>query len=654
MTFRDLTVKERILLHLFDYNRFAEEYEAPVEVTQSGIAKAVGIRVQHVTQYAKPLMEEGQIEERTRHIQQMPRRRKTYFLTEKGRHHVASQRGALLQEDIPFRRMGGEVQLLPLSQVYLEERRGTRLVELLAEANATGYVSEAVEVSAPGIVDFSQETPTIDAFYGREDELRQVVDALDQASIVVVAGIAGIGKTTLGSKVCEAFRGEKSVLWRRIRSWEGAADLAFHFAGFLRSLGRPRLHNYLNDSAPKELARLEQILVAELPGVNALFVLDDVHTASEDAENFLSILHGVIRQTEGSSVLLLSRRVPGFYSRRDVEIEGSIVEVSLEGLDGASRHSILRDAGIPERETTDLIELSGGNPLFLKLLARTHARKAVERRWKTLETYISEEIEPGLTASERNSLQIASFYEIPVPSSGIMLETGTGKRTLVSLQKQGFLDEVGERGFVVHDVLRDYFQRGLSSERRKSLTSKVVGWLQEEAQARKSSDRPRDAIGLLENAVKVDGNSSRRTVNLERLGRLRLAVLDALGAIPPFEEALENAKDVYVRGRLRERLAFCYSSVNRLDEAEELVRIGLEELPPGASVEAGRLLTLKAAWAWSSRDYDEAWNLLDTVLGWRDEFPKEHHLWARAIRYRGWLHLFDTRRRDLERAETDF
>ena len=50
MAVRDLTSKERILLHLFEFYRLADEYTVPEGVTQSGIAKGVGIRVQHVTQ----------------------------------------------------------------------------------------------------------------------------------------------------------------------------------------------------------------------------------------------------------------------------------------------------------------------------------------------------------------------------------------------------------------------------------------------------------------------------------------------------------------------------------------------------------------------------------------------------------------------------
>ena len=333
MAVRDLTVKERILLHLFDYNRFAEEYEAPHEVTQSGIARAVGIRVQHVTQYTKPLIENGAVEEGVKHIQQRPRRRKAYFLSARGRHQVAALRHTLLRETVRFMPRSGKIEEVALSRIYQQERRGSRLLSLLQELEASGYITEVIAEAEPGLVDCSQEAPPIEKFYGRREELAQVVQALDAAALVVVTGIAGIGKTTLGSRVCEEFQGKRSLFWRRIRPWDSAMDLALRLAKFMQTLGRTSLRAYLEGRSPKEWSRVEEIVDRDLAGVNALLVFDDAHKVSHDAEAFLSILFSAMKRQEASSVLLLSREVPGFYSRRDVALESSVAEVTLGGLD---------------------------------------------------------------------------------------------------------------------------------------------------------------------------------------------------------------------------------------------------------------------------------------------------------------------------------
>src|SRR2546425_10693046 len=104
---RTLTAKERIHLHLFDYSRFSDAYEAPPEVTQEAIARAAGIRVQHVVQYVRPLMADGLVEERLAHVKRARRRHKTYFLTPKGRAQAAAPRPDLLPEEIPIRGPAG-------------------------------------------------------------------------------------------------------------------------------------------------------------------------------------------------------------------------------------------------------------------------------------------------------------------------------------------------------------------------------------------------------------------------------------------------------------------------------------------------------------------------------------------------------------------
>ncbi len=355
-------MKERIQLHLFDYQRFEDEYEAPLEVTQEGIAQAVGINIHHATQYVRPLLSEEMLEERTSHIQGGKRRRKVYFLTVRGRNQSASLRSTLLAGEVPFRSRSGKIREVPLTEVYQEHRRGTPLCELLLELKSLGYVPEEAGEEAAGIVDFAREAPAVDLFYGREEEVSYVLDAVNRAPFVVITGMAGIGKTALGSKVCEVLRDEQSLFWRQVRSWDGAMDLALRLAHFLRSLGRVGLHSALLGSGPKALSRVEELLEVDLAGIEGLLVFDDVHEATEDASSFLAILLRVLKGQTGTSVLLLSRDVPGFYSRRDVDLEGAVVELSLKGLGAEASHAILSKAGVADPLIGPLIKAAGGIP----------------------------------------------------------------------------------------------------------------------------------------------------------------------------------------------------------------------------------------------------------------------------------------------------
>ena len=623
LAIRDLTVKERILLHLFDFNRHADEYEAPLEVTQSGIAKAVGIRVTHVTQYVKPLTLWELVEDDLRHIQRQARRRKAYFLTPAGRQRVASLRRTLLEQEAPFRRASGEVREESLSRIYQQERRGTRLLELLQELRSSGYISEAAEAPTPGVVDLSQEAPEVEQFYGRGEELERVLHSVGRTPLTVVTGIAGIGKSTLGSKVCEELRGQRALLWRRVRPWDTPLSLALRLADLLKQSGRPALYGYLRSSGIEELARAEEILRADLASTQSLLVFDDVHTASPEVESFLSLLFDVLRNAEASGVLMLSRTVPRFYSRRDVEVEEPVVEIPLGPLDAESGQALLAESGIPEDQVDRLLKLSGGNPLFLKILTRTITTPERIGSWDALESYIAEEIEPVLTEDERNSLQVAALYEVPVRPEGLLLEQGGGLGTIVGLRKKGLLDAAGDGRVVLHDALRDFFRRGLPLERRKALVGKVTPWLQQEAEAALSGEGPQDAISYLENAILIEVEPRRRIMSLELLGDARHAVADFLGAVESFRSALRDVGEDGTKARLHRKIATCLFLLRKLEETDVEIERGLQLLPSDRNLEYAWLLTIRANVAFVQADFREASRDLASVTSLMPELPED-------------------------------
>src|SRR5438552_19043206 len=80
-----LTVKEKILLHLAYFSKHHNAHRAPREVSQKGIAEAVGISQKHLSQYIRPMIKEGLVLERSSYILEGRQRQKVYFLTELGR-----------------------------------------------------------------------------------------------------------------------------------------------------------------------------------------------------------------------------------------------------------------------------------------------------------------------------------------------------------------------------------------------------------------------------------------------------------------------------------------------------------------------------------------------------------------------------------------
>ncbi len=653
MTLPDLTVKDRIQLYLFDYNRYTEAFDVPVEVTQEAIAKAVGIRVHHVPQYVRPLMGDGLVEERTSHIEKQKRRRKAYFLSAKGRAQVAALRNSLLQETVPLRRRGGEMEQVPLSRTYHEDRRGATISELLQELQSLGYVLEVPEVAKRGIVDFSQEAPKVERFYGRERELAQVTEALERANLVVVTGMAGMGKTTLGAKVCEAFRGKRSLFWRQVRGWDTVIDLASRLAAFLKALGRTDLYAVLAGRGPKEIGQFEEPLAADLVGVAALFVFDDVQNASHEALMFLSILHRALRRQEGSSALILSRTVPTLYSRRDVTVDGTVVEVAISGLDRASSASILADHGFAAPVPDAIIAASGGNPLFLKLLASGGPPEAPGPSWGTLETFIAEEIEPALGDADRACLQVVSLYQIPVPPRGLLREAAVTNRTLVELVRKGLLTEVGDQHYIAHESIRNYFQQGLSAARRDSLAATTVPWLLEEADAVAARGLPLDAIAFLGNALAIEVDPARRLRIYDRAGDLRRLIGDFPGAIEAYRMGMALGGDIATKVRFTQKIAAVLTTKGDLAEAEKTIQDALRALPDRPSLERAWLVLRRSGVSFRRGDFDASKADLELLQSVLPGLPPDAELRPTLANQRALLQIEDPRHGDYALAKAD-
>ncbi len=79
-----LTVGERIVLQLAQYTKFIDSYDAPLDVSQDGIAAALRISRAHAAIELKKLKETGEVVEKLVHIKRGKTKRKVYFLTSPG------------------------------------------------------------------------------------------------------------------------------------------------------------------------------------------------------------------------------------------------------------------------------------------------------------------------------------------------------------------------------------------------------------------------------------------------------------------------------------------------------------------------------------------------------------------------------------------
>jgi tetratricopeptide (TPR) repeat protein len=169
-----ITVGERIVLHLAQYSKHLNDFDAPFEVSQDGIGEALRISRAHAAIELKKLKEAGTVTERIAHIRAGPVKRKVYFLSEEGEAKArnlkdfASRQGIEISPLLDLKKCKGEdlwAQLNPDSRSLIAKAAVFRkpfkrsalpqtTVSLLPEdKDGMAELPEPLRVSIPALLD---------------------------------------------------------------------------------------------------------------------------------------------------------------------------------------------------------------------------------------------------------------------------------------------------------------------------------------------------------------------------------------------------------------------------------------------------------------------------------------------------------------------
>lgn len=316
---------------------------------------------------------------------------------------------------------------------------------------------------------------------GRDAEIARFVDVLDRGDtgeLVLVAGDAGIGKSTLlhhfgelartrGARVLSGRAFEAEIV-RPYGAWVDAlraGDLAETIVPLARDAGeRARFFDAVVD-----------LLGAAAP---CIVVLDDVQWLDEAGS---ALLHYVARALVGRRVTLvcgarsaeLADNPGALRTIRTLARDRKLVRIDLGALDEAATHAMLRMHGIELDDLTQVFADSGGNPLFALELARARARGSAHS--ETLDELIRERID-ALPTTARELVAWAAAFGRSFADDRLFAVTG-----LPVAESVAALDELGRRGIVVprlsdgiaahdfvHDLVRDVAYRMSSESRRRA------------------------------------------------------------------------------------------------------------------------------------------------------------------------------------------
>ncbi len=343
-----------------------------------------------------------------------------------------------------WRRVGGRnVKLYEVRADRMELLFGAGGLELVLHPEEKRQAITPLFYSAPRI----EQDPY---FVGREEELAVLAS---NAKIVVIEGMAGIGKTSLLQAFVSNLPGDNNIFWHVFKETDSFDYVIRKLATFLAELNYFDLLDYVRRDGKDDSVKVD-LLMKGVDRAKQLLILEDYQRHHD--EKIDSLLGHLQRHLSKAKILVASRLRPYFLSSAP-----NLTELTLEGLSKEESSQLLKKRGLKlkDEEIALVHEKTSGHPLALTLLCTIMKQdsQAIETLSKILPLQnLTEELLQSLIDDERELLIALSAFRDPIPIRGIM-EVLKSRRilfTLHSLERKMILRKKDE-AYLLHELIRE-------------------------------------------------------------------------------------------------------------------------------------------------------------------------------------------------------
>ena len=373
------------------------------------------------------------------------------------------------------------------------EQAATLILERLASTKAKPKdhytAGDAAEWQAPSAPPLPNNLPRLQPFFGREEELKTIREALDPESRTwgaLIDGPGGMGKTSLAVRAaydCPPGQFQR-IIFVSVKDRELDDDGVRKLGGFLlpgflemlnelaRELGQPDIAKSPEDQ------RIRLLLDALRPA-QALLILDNLESLPKDDRDQLFTF--VKRLPQGCKAILTSRRRIGSGSELLI-LEKLDQDAALETLaDLARRNPLL--AKTSEAERIALYTQTGGKPLLLRWVAGQLGRGSCRTFTDALHflrtcppdndplEFIFGDLAQEFTADETKVLCALTYFTLPAKVEHIAEFAGLDEepveialRTLAN--RSLVVPDQEETAFALVPMVADFLRRQTARSRR--------------------------------------------------------------------------------------------------------------------------------------------------------------------------------------------
>ena len=596
---------ERLMLHLLEMEKYRDEADVPMGASQEGIAQRLGVQVHNVSRALSSLQHEGLVTDRLAHVRGAPRRRRAYFLTEKGLKAAQDVKADISKRTVAIEHNGKALELQfeeALRRIATVAGSSMPFLDAVDAASSTDVIHLSDFKRAgkpPQSCEFVQRThgrPRVEQFFGRELELKTLLESLsgEDVSAVLIWGMPGIGKSTLASLAFERLTGKRHLFWHSFREWDTDSSFLTALSAFLSEMGLNGVARVLPGRWTP--ADMFMPLLSDLAGHPMVLFLDDIQKPSLST---LPVLFDAVKMSRAAKLVLIARSVPDYFSR--TELGNSVIE--LTGLDRDSAWTLARSFGTGSvSELQAAVDQSHGHPLLINLMIRGGAKEAKG----DVVGFIEREIYSKVSPEERWVLETLSVFRHPVPIDAI---GGVDYSVVSALRGKALVTEV-EGGVSTHDLLREFFSTHMRADQKRALHKTAGIYCEKRLETEWKLET---FYHYVEAQNWVDARRISNAHALELSKDFPQETLELLSRIPSEGPRREQAGLLFLSGQLKESLGRKEDALSDFQESLALLGTEGDAVQNGLVLEAvARLQSDVNRWADSLAAHQKALELYES------------------------------------------
>lgn len=310
----------------------------------------------------------------------------------------------------------------------------------------------------------------------RDRELNQASQYLEEHRLLLVTGLAGIGKSTLACALLD-FRPPDSPdpFWydfeRQKSSGNTLGVLLDRISGYLDYTmnldARKKVMAFRETSENASVSDVD-VLISFLDQSEPIWlVFDNLETVlSMDSQEFLddglALLFDSLKNTNHNAKIIITNPFVPVLKTGELLLEIGTQPIALDGIDSASSVALLKAYGVPENSGENfelMVRKINGHPFVLNYAAHfiqsMGGLSDVETILEEVTGRFAESLKKRLSSQEYNALQSLTVLNREMRLNGLCQIAQAKPSTILRLREKGLLQTNSAGFFWLHNIVRN-------------------------------------------------------------------------------------------------------------------------------------------------------------------------------------------------------